>query len=246
MSPEDVELDNLGNKMNEVLADLIKENDYEPIAYEDLSEDLKRFVDGLNLRELLQNELKKGIDADLPNIGFLLRRMGQVGGMDGLDLVLENIEILHPVQKYVIEYIKSIRGLSVQTKSGIGNKVLELYKDSYLSESNFHKMWLLNLFTRDKEWDNENQFLNLLITCNDEFSKRKLILALGRAGKTSWFQSQWRTLLSETPWIRRALIAGTSCLPLDARKHLYNSIENRLDILEISIVKWVKLHPFSV
>jgi hypothetical protein len=67
---------------------------------------------------------------------------------------------------------------------------------------------------------------------------------MGRASKTHWFQSRWRHLFDESPWTRRALIAGASCLAADARKHLYNSIESRLDKLEYVVMKWAKQNPF--
>jgi hypothetical protein len=76
-------------------------------------------------------------------------------------------------------------------------------------------------------------------------SRRKLILAMGRAKQRYWFQSQWRGLFGEAPWARRAMIAGFSCLPPDPRKHLYKSIESQLDPLELAVMKWARKNPFG-
>jgi len=68
---------------------------------------------------------------------------------------------------------------------------------------------------------------------------------MGRAKQRHWFQSQWRSLFNEPNWSRRALLAGISCLPQDARKHLYRSVEPRLDELEKAVVCWAKNNPFA-
>jgi hypothetical protein len=67
---------------------------------------------------------------------------------------------------------------------------------------------------------------------------------MGRSHQTPWFQSQWRYLFNQSPWTKRALLLGTSCLPADARKHFYDSVGSRLDVLEKAIVAWARQNPF--
>jgi hypothetical protein len=106
-------------------------------------------------------------------------------------------------------------------------------------------MWALNPFTHSTEWDNESRFPKLLAEMPDQVSRRELILAMGRARHQHWFQSRWRTLFDEPPWPRRALIAAASCMPLDARRQWYRSIETRLDPLEKAVMRWARQHPFG-
>ncbi|WP_334839210.1 hypothetical protein [Nostoc sp.] len=84
------------------------------------------------------------------------------------------------------------------------------------------------------------------IFLNGTLSKRQLILAMGRASQRHWFQSQWRSLFDEPHWSRRALLAGASCMPGDARKHWYRSVEARLDPLERAVMKWARQYPFGI
>ena len=105
-------------------------------------------------------------------------------------------------------------------------------------------MWALDLFTHDIQWDNQDHFAKMLADANDQFSRRKLILVLGRAHQRHWFQSHWRHLADEPPWPCRALLAGASCMPPDARKHWYRSIDSQLDELEKAVVAWAKAIPF--
>ena len=93
--------------------------------------------------------------------------------------------------------------------------------------------------------NNQDKFFELLVSARDTLSKRQLILAMGRASQRHWFQSQWRNLFDEPHWSRRALLAAASCMPPDARKHWYRSVEARLDHLERSVMKWARQNPFG-
>jgi hypothetical protein len=105
-------------------------------------------------------------------------------------------------------------------------------------------MWILDLFVHSREWDNEARFFNLLAAEVNPACRRKLILAMGRAHQAHWFQSQWRSLFDQPHWPRRALLAAASCLPGDAREHWYRSIERRLDIVELAVMRWARQLPF--
>lgn len=104
-------------------------------------------------------------------------------------------------------------------------------------------MWLLNTFTCDNQWNNEDKFTSLYNTCHDEYSQRKLILALGRSHKHSWFRSKRRYITQLNPWVKRAFLAACSCLPGDQAKHWYRSILS-LDTLEKVICSWALQNRF--
>ena len=145
----------------------------------------------------------------------------------------------------IIRYLLNLRHLSNDQRSEIGARVLELLENSIINELDYHKMWALRLFTDSRAWDNEGKFFEMLTANSDPVSRRKLILAMGRAGHRHWFQSQWRHLFDHPPWIRRAILAGASCMPRDARNHWYKSVASRLDPLELAVVKWAKDQPFA-
>jgi hypothetical protein len=105
-------------------------------------------------------------------------------------------------------------------------------------------MWALHLFAESTDWNNAERFSPLLAAARDQVSRRKIILAMGRARQRYWFQGQWRKLFEEAPWPRRAILAGFSCLPPDPRKHQFKAIESRLDPLEKAVMRWVKKKPF--
>ncbi|MBG1261369.1 RNA-directed DNA polymerase [Nostoc commune] len=243
-TPEDREIDSLRETFDVLLKKIGLTNRYEEIDYNSLSKDAKEIVDSMNLKQIFMEEMQQDGEIDFGIIRFVLRRLGQLGDSSIVDEVLDNLDVLYPAFPDIIRYLRSIRGLSPTRRSDIGTKILALLENSIISELDYHRMWALDLFTDSTEWDNEHQFFNLLANARDMLSRRNLILAMGRAGHRYWFNTHWRNLFSESDWPRRAFLAAASCMPVDARKHWYKSVESRLDPLEKAVMRWAKANPF--
>lgn len=243
-TPLDREMDSLHDKFQEFIEELGLENWYEEIDYDDLSEDQQEFIDALNLVELFREEAESE-EPDIPVIKFCLRRLGQLGDNGAVEDIFNNLESITPAFVEVVKHFGNLRYLNEQERSNLGGRLLDLLNDSIVSELSYHRMWIIHLFTLSREWDNENRFVNLYNQETDQACKRKLILAMGRSQQIHWFQSQWRTLFEHPHWQRRAVLAASSCMPPDARKHWYRSIDPQLDILERAIIRWVKANPYS-
>jgi Reverse transcriptase (RNA-dependent DNA polymerase) len=241
--PEDRELDSLQERFLTLLRDLGISDPYQEIYYDDLSDEAKATIDSMNLVSMFEDEADKD-EPDLPTLRFLLRRLGQLGDSNIVDRVLGDLDKLHPVFPDIIRYLASLRDLSAGRRSEIGGSVLRLLEDSIISELDYHRLWALDLFSKNTDWNNEQSFFQLLNTIGSRPGQRKIILAMGRAHQRHWFQSQWRNLFDNPPWSKRALLAAASCMPPDARKHWYNSLSGRLDALENSIVRWARQNPF--
>jgi len=243
--PEEKEITAVETKFEELIDDLGISDPYEDIEYDDLDDEQKELIDSLNLTDLFNEELQKKDEIDYFTIKFIIRRMGQLGDSSILDSVLGNLEILYPVFSDIIRYIGNLRYLTSQESKRIGGRILSLLENSIVSELDYHRMWALELFARSGKWNNDQQFFTLLEKLNDMHSRRKIILAMGRAGQNPWFQSRWRRLFEESHWPRRALLAAASCMPADARQHWYGSVEAKLDPLEKCVMRWARRNPFS-
>lgn len=242
-TPEEREIDSLYDKFQQLIRDLGLSNPYEEINYEDLDQEQQELIDSLNLIELFREEIEKA-DCDFGIIKFVLRRMGQLGDDLLVDEIFEKLDTLYPAFSDIIKYLSNLRHLKSKRFHEIGARVLDLLEESLVSELDYHRIWALNLFTHTTQWDNEKRFFKMLGEAKDAFSRRKLILSMGRAHQRHWFQSQWRNLANESPWPKRALLAAASCMAPDARKHWYKSIMPYIDELEKAVVKWVKANPF--
>jgi len=216
----------------------------EPIEYDNLDPDLQELIDALNLVELFREEAESD-DPDMPVVRFCLRRLGQLGDDSAVEYIFDNLDSITPAFVDVIEYFINLRHLNQESRSELGGRLLELLNDSMVSELAYHRMWIMSIFTASQEWDNENRFVALYNNERDQACRRKLILAMGRSQQRHWFQSQWRTLFEHPHWQRRAVLAAASCMPGDARKHWYRSVEPQLDMLERSVMRWAMQNPFS-
>ena len=244
-TPLDRELDSLHEKFDQLIADLDLDDSYEQIDYDNLTEEQKDFLDSLNLKGLLNEQIHEKSEIEIPIVRFLLRRLARIGDPSMVDVLLNNLDTLHPVFPDIIRYIEQLEFPDDESRTGVGEKLLDVYRDSIVSELEYHKLWCLNLFSTSQKWSRNKYFFKLYSEAIDSPSQRKLILAMGRAEERHWFQKQRRNLMNFSPWPRRAVLAGASCMPTDARKHWYKSINPQLDMLEHAVIKWAQKHPFQ-
>lgn len=244
-TPESLEFNSLRVGFKRLVVELNLADMYKEINYDDLTPAQQKLVSSLNLVELFRDEIYADAEPNLMLIRFILRRMGQLGDASIVNDVLNNLDMLHPAFPDIIQYLKRLHNLLPEERSSIGTRIIDLLKDSIISELDYHSIWAFDLFTHSTEWNNQDSFFELLASARDTLSRRQLILAMGRASQRHWFQSQWRNLFDEPHWPRRALLAAASCMPTDARKHWYRSVEARLDHLERAVMRWARQYPFG-
>ncbi len=157
-----------------------------------------------------------------------------------LDICVSNIDKLYTVFKSIFIYINDLEVLSAESKSEYGRRILNLLDNSIVGHLEYHLDWVFDLFASDKEWNNKSEYVRLYNKFQDEFSRRQLILALGKSNASYWFKSQKRNISRLSDWEKRAFIASVTCLPGDEAKHWFNSIKGTCDILEDSVFKWAR------
>lgn len=236
------ELDTLSERFYEIISQIGLDSPYESIDFDDLDSSIQEEIVNLNLEGILREQIASE-EIDIPITKFILRRLAQLE-YNVVELILENVEKFYPVFKDVIKYISSLNELEEWERHYLGERLLNLMPDSVVSHLEFHRQWILSIFIDDTEWNNIDRFVELYNRLEDPYSRRKIILSLGRANQEHWFRAKKRYLFDFNPWIRRAIIAGGSCLPTDERKHWYQSLEPRLDPLEKAVLKWAKANPF--
>jgi hypothetical protein len=115
--------------------------------------------------------------------------------------------------------------------------------DSNISHLEFHRMWLLSIFSQNAGFNQEQEFATLHSKYTDSFSSRELILALGSSHQDYWFSSRKQKVFEFEPWQRRAVLFAGSCMGVDERKHWYDFLEPRLDPLELAVTKFARANP---
>lgn len=245
--PDEITESSILVKFQELLAELdIDQDPYEEIAPEDLSEDNWEKLRSINLEQILEEELSKQEPSSFL-ISFLLANLARIDNTSVADKILlkENIIKLFPKLRTIINYLERVRSFSEIQKHELGEKILDLISNSFVGALEFNRMWLLNLFTKTSEWDNKNQFVDLYNKYSDDLTRREIFIALGRSRNIEFFRSSKSMNLDLNSWLRRAFIAGISCLPKDEREPWFKSrgLRHR-DFMDKIVEKWALKNHF--
>ena len=240
----EVELDHLVNSFRKILDKMGIDDPYELLEYDYLDDDDKAIVDGLNLGQLLSDQLKRSY-IDIPLTKFILRRLSQTQHIKVTNTILRNIDKLYPVFVDVVAYLTKLK-ITPKRRAKIGQYVIELLKQSTVSHLEYHRLHMLNMFASTLDWNNFDSLLELWPQYSDPVTRRKLILALGKAGQDYWFRQRKTEWQQFSHWERRAFLRGASSLEEDERRHWYRSVRKRLDPLEVAIVSWSNQSPIYV
>lgn len=237
------EVSGLSDQFNEILANLDISNPYDEFNFDELDDDIKEQIRRMNLEAILETHLEEIDEIDISLVRFLLKRLTAIGSQDIVDCLIKNIHKLYPVVKEVMIYFQTVE-LPQETKHQIGSQLLDICKDSIVGHLEYNKMWIINTFTHDNEWNNTESFTKLYTELTDQYTQRELLLAMGRAGLDHWFRPRRRYASELTPWLKRAFLAAASCLPGDQAQHWYRSLP-KLDLLESVVSKWATANRFS-
>lgn len=235
----------LTRRFQEILDELGLDDPYEEIEYDRLDPKIQKKIDALNLRGILEEQLHTPDSLNALVTRFVLRRLAQLDDPGCVDLIVDNIESLYVVFKDALEYVTQLQDLEEKKRHSVGSRLLDVIDNSVVGHLEYHRCWVLHTFTRDRSWNQEERFATLMAALSDEFSRRELILALGRARAQYWFKTRKRDVLGLGAWERRAFLAAASCLPGDEATHWYRSMRPRLDELEKVVVRWAQDNPFG-
>jgi hypothetical protein len=177
----------------------------------------------------------------------LLRRLGQLGATEPIDVIFENFEKFIPVIRETVEYLLRLDDLPGAKKKELGHKILTAYSDpaSPASSLEYTRMYLLRPFAEDRLWNSEDKYVMLFNDSPDEFASRELLLAMGRSKQHFWMRGRKQYLQTMPPWLRRAYIYAASCLPSDEYKHWIRGIQAQLDPIERAIADWARKSPIG-
>lgn len=241
------ELETLSERFYDLLAAMGIKDTYEQIKYDTLPTEYQKAIDELNLENILREQINEE-EPDLSLLKFLLKRLGQIGDTDVVGLIFDNFNKFVPVIRETIEYLLKLNTLPLKQKVELGEKIINLYRDenSTASHLEYSRMYMLRPFALDGEWNSDAQYIQLFNDAlDDDFSKREILLAMGRSKKDFWFRGRKSYWQQMTPWLRRAFIYAASCLPSDEYKHWIRGIDGNLNDMERAIANWAKKNPIT-
>jgi hypothetical protein len=172
-----------------------------------------------------------------PRLGWLLRRLTQVSATKPLKLVVDNLGRLSPILGDVARYIKSA-SMKITDAEDLGREIVDSLSIPIVRHSEYLTIVLLNLFSQQPSLDHLNQ----LLPCYDSSSpaaRRELILAAGATDAGYWIKERKGEFGGGAdPWLRRALIAASTCLPGDEGEHWLKKLKQGFSLLERLVARW--------
>jgi len=211
--------------------------EYAVIEYDDLAEDQRIIIDGLNLWEVLRAQLSSDRALDVSLTAFVLRRIAQLGLQDEDRILLSNLELLYPVFPQVIQVLAVQHPSDREQRQYPGKELLKLFKHPIVGHLPYHRAWILSVF-RDASWNHSNKLVRLYEKHSDELTRPALLEAMAGANLSYWFRARKQSVLGLSAWEQRAFLAGARCLPEDEARHWYRSISPQLDFLGQIVADW--------
>jgi hypothetical protein len=235
------ELNSLRERFGNIVDRLGIENPYETLDYEDLPEEIQSEIDGLNLVNMLKEQLQTN-EIDVSMFKFLLKRLGQLNQAVVLG-IFRNMDKCYHLVPSVVSYLKILKanGSSLERYT---DKIIDLLSNSQTCQLPFNRLWWLSLSSDNNLSIPERDLMRIYRVDTDPAVKRKVILSLGRAHHASWFRREKNGAMNLDPWSKRAFIAAASCMANDECNTWYDTIRRRQDEMGQAIITWAKDNPF--
>jgi hypothetical protein len=239
------EIGALAEGFEEILDQLGIDNPYGLIDYDSLPSDYQEQIDGLNLEGLLEKQLDAD-EIDLSMTRFLINRLGQLGRLSPVRRILQETDKLYPVFTEVVRYLARLTdAIAPNSREAIGKFLLGKLKDSVISHLEFHRMQIMSLFAGSNKWGNADKLAGSYSVASDNWFRRTLLIALGKAGQHYWLRAKKSEMEQMHIWERRAFLYAASCFPKDERDNYYRAVKHRLDDLEKYVIAWAEKNQIN-
>ncbi len=212
-------------------------NRYQRISISDLSSEDKEILSQRNLEDLLNSYLVQE-EPNFVRIRWLFRRLAQIGVSGAVPLTINKIDQLTPALADLGTYLLSTRENFGDWKN-IGEDILHALKHPVIQHSEYLTVILLDLYGRLPDLNHVADIIQKYPTSTD-MMKRKIVRAATALKADYWLREQKDTFLIADPWLRRALIAGSSTFGKDEREFWLQRTEKVATDLEKMVIRWVK------
>ena len=197
-------------RLLELLSDHI-DDPYDELDIEELDDDEQEELFGLAVDEVLTEYLEAD-RVDYPRIGWLLRRLAQVGTPGAAKFVVQNLGNLLPVVSDVAKYLSRV-DIEVGAALQLGELLVESLKNDVISHSEYLAACILSSFSDSPEFNNFGDIE--IFYHGNPMVKRKIVLAASAQKKADWIRGIKRDFSSADTWLKRAIILACGRLPKD-------------------------------
>ena len=175
---------------------------------------------------------------DYIRLRWFYRRLAQIGHPGAVDVTLDNIELLTPCFASICTYIASLQGIDKPRWRRIGAKLLRLLDLEEVRQSEYFRLSILSLFSRNSEI-NHVQRLRKLLQSSDSFAKREILFAARVSGAIDWLREHKEDFEGMDHWQRMAFLYCCHDFPRDEREFFIDQ-STFTRPFDMVLAKWAK------
>lgn len=158
---------------------------------------------------------------------FLINRLSALNVSEPLVDLIGNLDTLYPIVFEIMHYLIQT-DIDNNQKKIIGKKLIEAYYQPIIQTIDYVRLWILHYFSLNPIIIDSNTLLKMYENENDDI-KREITYIMGKKEEFGWVRSRKNDWNNLSPWLQRAYLKSTNCLPDDEKKYFHDSIRPRTD-----------------
>jgi retron-type reverse transcriptase len=242
---KDMLLDNPINEKEEIILKVIRSysrgNAYSRIKLSDITNEHLSILSKESIISLLEEYLNAK-EPNFSRIRWFYRRLSQIGLPHAVEFSIDNIDRLIPALNDVCLYINSCAENYVSDWKDIGENILSLLEHSSISNIEYFKITLLNLFVRNPKLNHTKNLISRYKKATKEEQRKILLASVNNIELSGWISTLKESYNTLDEWTQYAFLISTRILPKEERSYFLKAIKAGLDetndIMENIIIKW--------
>lgn len=211
---------------------------YAPLSLKDLADEELDAMTTEIIEPLLELYLAQQF-INYPRLGWLIRRLSQVGTPSALDFVLSRIGELTPVLGDVARYVIRAGRHYNGPLPLVGERIVDALRSGIVAWNEYLQLVLINLFARLPELNHITQ-LTLPYEHSAPSIRREVVTAAAAAEERYWIKERKAEFGHMDPWLQRAIIAASRVLPGDEGRIWRRHLKPNLTKEEQLVVAWAE------
>jgi retron-type reverse transcriptase len=210
---------------------------YKIISYAQITPDDWASISDTSICNVI-NDYTQQEPIDYIRLRWFYRRLAQIGHPGAIEISLDNIDKLGPCFANICFYLASIQSITPDTWKSIGGRLLEFIRKPEIQSSEYFRLLILSLFTRN-EYINHFAQLYGVFQQSDAIVRREVILAAKANKAFDWARELKESFPTMDPWQQRAYLFTIAGLPRDEKK-FFLARQTFVRPFEKALAKWVK------
>lgn len=172
-----------------------------------------------------------GPEVNFSRLGWLIRRLSQLGVPGALEMLLNRLAdlgpILGPISEYIAAAVPNYRG----DRKAIGEKLVDTLSTSVVAASPYLQVVLLDVLEKIPELNHVDR-VTPSYARSDPSIQRVLLGVAAEGGRTEWLRERKGEFSTMNPWLRRAYLRACASIPGTEAKFWIESVLQQLTGIE--------------